>query len=1057
MTPTPAAVPPAPASDPLPPTTGALAPTPHPRGEADLRLLLPTIAAWCLAALLPDVDARYAPPLLGIAGLAALLAAVLLFGCLRRHRSAWRPGRVLAAAVLLTAAAATACTVLHTADLHRGPLPALARTAGTGAPNRGSPARPRVIADLTITGDPRTRTTHARGTAPGQTLLTVAATADEVAVLPSQTRPADPAATPAATRTRTRTPVTVLVRAADVPEWQDLLPSTRLAVEARVLPAREGSADTGAVLLAEGSPRLLARPGTAQRIAGRLRAGLRRACQGLSPDVRALLPGLVIGDTSAMPEELDEAFRSTDLVHLTAVSGANLSIVLAVLLGTPGRVGTAERGGLAALLGVPLRVSALLGTVLTLAFVTLCRPDPSVLRAAATGLVGLLALATGRPRQAVPALAGGVLVLLLADPFLARSYGFLLSSLATLGLLTLGRRWTAALSARGWPHHLAGAVAAAASAQALCAPAAVLLAPRVSLVGVPCNMLAELAVTPATLLGFGTLVVAPVWPAAARVLAELAALPTEWLAGVARFGAALPGAELAWTPGWPGAVTLSVAIAAACWAAPLLLPVPARAAVEPGPVGCPESGSPAAASRGTPAEAGDHHPVSLLRPARRRPWWRGLLVVAVLTIALIVLLLRPPALVRIATGWPPAGWRLVMCSVGQGDLVVLPVSDGVAEVPDTAVVVDAGPDPAAADACLRGLGITRVALVVLTHFHADHSEGLPGVLRNRAVGAVETTTLGTPPGEQARVLGWAAAAHVPVVRAVPGEHRTAGPGLSWDVLWPAGPLGPATPGANNASIALLVRSAGLRLALLGDLEPPAQAELLSHARPGPVDVLKVAHHGSANQDWALAEALHPRLALISAGLGNPYGHPAARTVDRLRALGATVLRTDRSGDLAVLGDTPAALHVLVHPHEATGEVEENAALDRPNPSSPPDPDPAGTPGHPLGRTASAASATWAPAGSPVVVVRRAVSLSRPLASRRAPPAGRRSRPAPAGPSRPRGPPGRPATGRPRRRPHRPGRPGPTRAGRAGGGSPRSPGRSPRPRHGRRGRATGGRC
>jgi competence protein ComEC len=288
-------------------------------------------------------------------------------------------------------------------------------------------------------------------------------------------------------------------------------------------------------------------------------------------------------------------------------------------------------------------------------------------------------------------------------------------------------------------------------------------------------------------------------------------------------------------------------------------------------------------------------------------------------LGLLLLLLRPLALVRLATGWPPTGWRLVMCSVGQGDLLVLPAPTDPAQAtpdatPDTAVVVDSGPDPAAADRCLRDLGITKVPLVILTHFHADHSEGLPGVLRHRSVGAIETTTVDDPPGEEAKVRGWAAAARVPLVRVAPGEHRTAGVELSWDVLWPAGPLGPQTPGPNNASVSLLATVGGLRLALLGDLEPPAQAELLARARLGPVDVLKVAHHGSANQDWALAEALRPRLALISVGAGNPYGHPSLRTVDRLRALGATVLRTDRAGDLAVLGTGPTDLHALTHPH-----------------------------------------------------------------------------------------------------------------------------------------------
>lgn len=154
-------------------------------------------------------------------------------------------------------------------------------------------------------------------------------------------------------------------------------------------------------------------------------------------DARALLPGLVVGDTSRITPELDEAFKETDLAHTLAVSGSNLTIILALLLGPPGLAQHVERRGLAPRLGVPLRTTALLGGALTLGFVVVCRPDPSVLRAAACGAIVLLALATGRRRSLIPALATAVLLLVLYDPWLATSYGFLLSVLATGALLTL--------------------------------------------------------------------------------------------------------------------------------------------------------------------------------------------------------------------------------------------------------------------------------------------------------------------------------------------------------------------------------------------------------------------------------------------------------------------------------------------------------------------------------------------------------------------------------------------------------------------------------------------
>ncbi|MFJ4090039.1 ComEC/Rec2 family competence protein [Kitasatospora sp. NPDC089913] len=856
---------------PTPDTEPVTGPSTGPR-PGDLRLLLPAGAAWAVTAGVLGPGAGHGAALAVAAGAAALLGLFLLVLGIRALTgpAGSRPVAVTAAVVLLTAAAAAAATLLHTADLRRGPLPELARSGGPV---------PDVGVDLTITGDPRVRVSRSAGSGAGQSLLTVEAVVDRVTVPDGL-----PEGEPGPHIVRTRTPVTVLVRGEDVAAWEPLLPSARLVAEVTVRPPGEGDHESAALLIAHGEPRVSAPPSLPQRVAGRLRSGLRSATDGLPPDERGLLPGLVVGDTSRLPDDLREAFRDTDLTHLVAVSGANLAIVLGVLLGAPGRAGTAERRGLAALLGIPLRTTALVGAAVILAFVTICRPEPSVLRAAGTGLIGLLALATGRPRRAVPALAGTVLLLVLLDPYLARSLGFLLSVLATAGLLVLGPRWADALRARGWPRHLAGAVGATAAAQALCAPVTVLLSGHVSLVGIPCNLLAELAVAPATLLGFAVLTADPVSPALARLLAEPAAVPTGWLASVARHGAELPGGRLSWPVGWFGTVSLAVGTAALCWTVPLLLP---------------------------------------RRPPGPRRWrspggWTRPVVTGALLLVLLAVLLRPPPLARIATGWPPPGWRLVMCDVGQGDMVVLPVPPEGGGPPDSAVVVDAGPDPQEADRCLRDLGIDRVPLFLATHFHADHVEGLPGVLRGRRVGVVEGTAVDDPPGEAARVADWVARAEIPLVRAAPGERRSAGPGVSWEVLWPDGEESAVVSGPNNASVVLRVAVAGgLRFVLLGDLEPPAQEALLSRLRvagkENEVDVLKVAHHGSAYQDWSLIGALSPRLALISCGEGNPYGHPSPRTVDRLRALGATVLRTDRAGDIAVTGAGPGDLGASVHP------------------------------------------------------------------------------------------------------------------------------------------------
>ncbi|MDT0439091.1 MULTISPECIES: ComEC/Rec2 family competence protein [Streptomyces] len=629
--------------------------------------------------------------------------------------------------------------------------------------------------------------------------------------------------------------------------WLALLPSTRLRVTGRLVPSMAGGDRIAGVIRVRGQdvPEVVAGPSAVQRFAGRLRAGLREATDGLPGDARALLPGLVVGDTARVAPDLEEAFRETDLAHTLAVSGSNLTIILALLVGPPGLARLAERRGLAPRLGLSLRATALGGGVLTLAFVVVCRPDPSVLRAAACGAVALLALATGRRRSLLPALAAAVLVLVLYDPWLSRSYGFLLSVLATGALLTLAPRWSGALRRRRVPGRLAEALAAAGAAQALCAPVVAVLSARVSLVAVPCNLLAEFVVAPATVLGFAALATAPLLMPVAKALAWCASWPAGWLAGIARAGAALPGAGVDWPGSWTGALLLAVVIVA-LWA-----------------VG---------------------------RRLVRHPWWCG-----VCAVLLVLVVTRPTPLTRVITGWPPPGWRYAMCDVGQGDATVL------AAGPGSGVVVDAGPDPAAVDRCLRALGVTEVPLVVLTHFHADHVAGLPGVLRGRAVGAIETTALQQPVEQAEFVRREAAARHVPLLRAVAGEERRAGPS-SWRVLWPPGGAEPVAESPNDASVTLLVRVAGVRLLLLGDLEPRSQQALSSSpegAMLEGVDVLKVAHHGSAHQDPELIRRAAPRLALVSVGAGNSYGHPAPGTLAALRATGARVLRTDRDGPLAI--------------------------------------------------------------------------------------------------------------------------------------------------------------
>lgn len=764
----------------------------------DLRLLPAALGAWAAGASTLALAPRWR---LGLASAALLVLLPLLFLAPGRRPvgarvpTAWRTTICLALAAIAICLTASALQQLARGA---GALPRLAQQAAT------------VEVTGRVASDPKAIRT--RGPAPRDLVMV------RLAVSSIEGR-----------GMRSRVSSRVLVFADE--GWSGVAWGEHVVARGRLSPAEAGS-DVVATLTARGPPKVDGRAGIAARAAERLRAGLRQASSGLSSDPRGLLPGLVVGDTSRQPADLTAAFQATGLTHLSAVSGTNVTIVCVLALAVARWAGFGRRGRL-----------VVAGTVLA-GFVVLARPEPSVLRAAVMGAIGLLALGSSRRRAGVPAASAAVLVLLIADPWLARSYGFALSVLATLGLLLWARPWSAAL-ARRMPRALAVAVAVPVAAQAACGPVIVLLAGRLSLVSVPANLLAEPLVAPATVLGLAAALLSPLSVQAASWLAWVAALPCAAICWLARRLAAVPGAQVAWPGGAAGALVLAAATLVLVLSAP-----------------------------------------TLLRWSRHQPWPAA-------AAALLVLAVLAPVP---GTGWPPSGWVAVACDVGQGDGIVLSTGE------HRGVLVDAGPDPGAIDRCLRRLHVTTLDAVVLTHFHADHVEGLPGALRGRRAGLIITTIVDDPPAEARRVRSWAAAAGVAVQTVRVGDDVQVG-GVRWRVLWPSRVVHDGSV-PNNSSIVLRVDTHGLRLLLLGDVEPAAARlvdQALRQLPDGPtVDVLKVAHHGSGLQDPGLVHDAAPRLALISVGADNDYGHPAASTLRLLRSTGAVVARTDEQGDLAVV-------------------------------------------------------------------------------------------------------------------------------------------------------------
>ena len=552
--------------------------------------------------------------------------------------------------------------------------------------------------------------------------------------------------------------------------------------------------------------------------------------------------------------------------------------------------------------GLP-RLARLAVAALVLAgFVVVVTPEPSVIRAAVMAVVALIALATGRAARGFPLLCVAVVVLLTIDPWLSRSYGFALSVLATAGLLLLARP-LAEVMARWLPRGLALVLAVPLAAQLACQPVLLMLNPSLPLYGVAANLLAEPAAAPVTVLGLIACMAAPEFPPLATVVSAIAWLPASWIAAVATFFAGLPGARAPWPTGVLGILLLTALTVAGLLAAFVGVPPPVR------------------------------------RVAR-----------AGLVVAFVGYLATLAGSQWVENVTRPADWEFALCDIGQGDATIIR-SQGMIALDDT------GPKPELLQHCLDELGITHIDLLVLTHYDLDHVGGVSAVY-----GKVTRALIG-PPSDlgDARIASDLRANGAEVDQVSRGETGVLGE-LRWDVLWPP-PRG-VEPG-NPASVTIQVTAAGacvhgcLSGILLGDLGEDSQARLLGTGQVSHVDVVKVAHHGSADQSARLYEALHATVGLIGVGAGNDYGHPTAKLLGILAAVGTRPLRTDLDGlTLVAPGARQGDIRVWTEKPEDVvrdGELTGAGTLATPTPA----PTPA-----PVSPRGSAPSRTPTPVGGP---------------------------------------------------------------------------------------------
>ncbi|MDP8904635.1 MAG: ComEC/Rec2 family competence protein, partial [Chloroflexota bacterium] len=473
--------------------------------------------------------------------------------------------------------------------------------------------------------------------------------------------------------------------------------------------------------------------------------------------------------------------------------------------------------------------------------------------------------------------------MLLAEPAVVGDIGFQLSLAATAGLLAWARPLADAtrrfLPART-PALMVDGLAVSLAAQAATLPLVLFHFGRLSPVAPLANLLATPLVAPAMITAAAALAVSALVglglpPLLLAPFTLAGALGVGGLIGVAQLSASLPLASI----GLPPPLDLVGALLATGLVA-LLLRRTARASPRPPP-------SASVERRRTDARTA---------PTSR---YSRALAAGVAALAVVVFALG---------GAKPDGrLHVTVLDVGQGDAILLEGAAG------GRILVDTGPDPD------RLLGLLdarlpawdrRIDLVVLSHPHEDHVAGLALLLdRYRIGGIAEPGMVGLGPGDAAYRRRLAELGRQTTI--LTAGDRIDLDGARIDVRWPLPgrvPLRPADGGqsVNNISTVLDVTFGERRLLLTGDVEEQIDPQLLGHglaADGRPLDVLKVAHHGSATATTdAFVQRLQPSVAIISAGWGNPYGHPSPRTVERLEQAGAKLFRTDLDGSVEITTD-----------------------------------------------------------------------------------------------------------------------------------------------------------
>jgi competence protein ComEC len=585
--------------------------------------------------------------------------------------------------------------------------------------------------------------------------------------------------------------------------------------------------------------------------------------RGMPAREAALARGFVLGEDEGIDAQTAASFRRAGLSHLLAVSGQNVALL--ALLAMP----------VLAMLGMPLRVRLVWVLGLIAVYVPLTGAGPSIQRAGVMGALSVLATLRGRRSSRLYGLALAAAVTLAVDPDIATDVGWQLSFAAVLGILSLAAPLAGAIRAllggTGRPGARGPLVAALAEGAAMTAAATLATAPliafhfgEVSTVTLAANLLALPAVAPAMWLGMLAAAAGQVPGLPVEAVNLPASLLLAYVAQVASWCAQPSWASVEVRLGPGGLAASYAALAVAALLAPRLV---RRRRI--------------ATLRRRQSIDGPKGALRLRLAARRRR-----VVQLVATIA--VLALVGWAAAGTGAGGPPppaAGLRIIVLDVGQGDAILLQPATA------PAILVDGGPPGDGLAGRLREAGVERLAAAVVTHDQSDHAGGIEEALGVVPIGALLYGVA------DRRLVAEAASAGVRPSRVAAGDRLRSGR-LRLDFVWPpAALLAGRHAGEDPNRLALVAVARWGRFSMLLSADAEAESTPID---PGPVDVLKVAHHGSEDAGLdGLLERTMPRLAVISVGEDNPYGHPTAATLASLASHGVPTLRTDRDGAVVI--------------------------------------------------------------------------------------------------------------------------------------------------------------